>query len=68
VLVCQASGPHLPRSQVSAEGNVLRTLMDPNGSHVSHTSAVTAHGEQLFIGNLAKPYVSMLNLAACQAP
>lgn len=47
---------------------MLRTLMDPNGSHVSHTSAVTAHDEQLFIGNLAKPYVSMLNLAACQAP
>jgi len=66
--VRRASRPRPAPAQVSAEGAVLRTLMDPNGSHVSHTSAVTAHDEQLFIGNLAKPYVSMLNLAACQAP
>lgn len=41
--------------------------MDPNGTHVSHTSAVTAHGDRLFIGNLAKSYVSVLDLAKCSA-
>ena len=53
--------------QISADGEVLRTLMDPDGSHISHTSSVTAHGDRLFIGNLAKDYVSVLDLASCKA-
>ncbi|KAK9832113.1 hypothetical protein WJX81_008412 [Elliptochloris bilobata] len=42
--------------EISAEGQVLRTIMDPDGSHISHTSSASAHGERLFIGNLAKNY------------
>ena len=53
--------------QISEDGEVLRTLMDPDGSHISHTSSVTARGERLFIGNLAKDYVSVLDLASCKA-
>lgn len=53
--------------QISEDGGVLRTLMDPDGSHISHTSSVTARGERLFIGNLAKDYVSVLDLASCKA-
>lgn len=37
-------------------------LMDPDGSVVSHVSAVTEHGGRLFLGNLAKDYVSVLQL------
>ena len=48
--------------QVSPAGEVLQTLMDPTGSHISHVSAVTEHQGQLFLGNLAKDYVSVLRL------
>lgn len=48
--------------QVSPAGEVLQTLMDPDGSVVSHVSAVTEHGGRLFLGNLAKDYVSVLQL------
>ena len=37
--------------------------MDPDGSHVSHVSSVTEHDGQLFLGNLAKDYVSVLDLS-----
>ncbi|KAK9824470.1 hypothetical protein WJX72_010575 [[Myrmecia] bisecta] len=49
--------------QVSPKGEVLRILMDPDGSHISHVSAVTEHDGKLFFGNLAKNYVSYLDLA-----
>lgn len=49
--------------QVSPSGEVLQVLMDPDGSRVSHVSCVTEHDGRLFIGNLAKDYVSVLDLA-----
>ncbi|PSC75234.1 strictosidine synthase [Micractinium conductrix] len=53
--------------KVSPEGEVLQVLMDPTGGHVSHVSAVTEHRGRLFLGNLAKDYVSVLDLTAVQA-
>jgi hypothetical protein len=48
--------------QLSPEGHVLRMLMDPGGRHVSHVSGIAQHGNRLFLGNLAKDYVSVINL------
>lgn len=59
--------PTLAALQVSPEGEVLQVLMDPTGGHVSHVSAVTEHRGRLFLGNLAKDYVSVLDLTAVQA-
>ena len=53
--------------QVSPEGEVLQVLMDPTGSHVSHVSSVTEHGSRLYLGNLAKDYVSVLDLGKVAA-
>lgn len=50
-------------TQISPEGQVLRVLMDPEGSRVSHTSSCTEHAGRLFVGNLGKDYVSVLDLA-----
>lgn len=49
--------------KVSPEGEVLQTLMDPTGDHVSHVSSATEHAGRLFLGNLGKDYVSVLDLA-----
>ncbi len=38
--------------------------MDPTGERVSHVSCATEHEGRLFLGNLAKDYVSVLDLAA----
>ena len=54
--------------QVSPEGRVLQTLMDPDGSVVSHVSAVTEHGGRLYLGNLAKDDVSVVDVAPQQEP
>jgi hypothetical protein len=43
-------------------------LMDPSGEHVSHVSAVTEKGGKLFLGNLGKDYVSVLDLQVVQWP
>lgn len=37
---------------------MLRALYDPDGSHISHISAVTDAGGRLYFGNLAGDYVS----------
>ena len=42
-------------------------LMDPDGSRVSHVSSVTEHEGKLYLGNLAKDYVSVLDLGAAAA-
>ena len=47
-------------SQVSAEGRVLQALYDPDGGHVSYVSAVMEAGNRLYLGNLAKDYVSYI--------
>jgi hypothetical protein len=49
-------------SQVSPAGEVLLTLMDPDGAHISSTAAATEHDGKLFIGNLAGEYVSYMEL------
>jgi hypothetical protein len=50
--------------QVSAEGQVLQALYDPDGAHISYVSAVTEVGERLYFGNLAKDYVSYVQKPA----
>ena len=50
--------------QVSPAGEVLQVLMDPDGSRVSHVSSVTEHEGKLYLGNLGKDYVSVLDLGA----
>lgn len=57
--------PGMP--QVSPEGQVLQCLMDPDGSRVASVACVTEHQGQLFIGNLAEDYVSVLDLAEAAA-
>ncbi|KAK9790517.1 hypothetical protein WJX73_005962 [Symbiochloris irregularis] len=47
--------------QVSEEGKVLRMLMDPDGQNVATVAAVSETGTQLFVGNLAGNYVSVLD-------
>ena len=59
--------PNAPPVQVSPEGEVLQVLMDPDGSKVSHVSSVTEHEGKLYLGNLAKDYVSVLDLGAAAA-
>jgi hypothetical protein len=62
--------PNAPPVQVSPEGEVLQVLqvlMDPDGSRVSHVSSVTEHEGKLYLGNLAKDYVSVLDLGAAAA-
>ena len=54
--------------QVSPTGEVLQVLMDPDGSAVSHVSSVREHDGHLFLGNLAKDYVSVLDLSEVQSP
>jgi hypothetical protein len=54
-------------AKVSPQGQVLQVLMDPDGSHVSHVSSVTEHAGKLYLGNLAKDYVSVLDLAEAGA-
>lgn len=53
--------------QVSPEGEVLQTLMDPDGSHIASVSSVTEHQGRLFLGNLMGDYVSVLDLGAVAA-
>lgn len=48
--------------KVSPSGEVLQVLMDPTGERVSHVSCATEHSGRLFLGNLAKDYVSVLDL------
>ena len=45
---------------MSPDGRVLRFLLDPDGSHINSTTAVTETERGLFIGNLAGNYVSFL--------
>ncbi|KAL4859800.1 Adipocyte plasma membrane-associated protein [Chlorella vulgaris] len=54
--------------RLSAQGEVVQALTDPDGRHVSHISSVTEHADKLFIGNLAKDYVSVLDLRAVEEP
>lgn len=49
--------------QVSTEGQVLRMLMDSDGSHVAATAAVLETEKYLYFGNLAETYVSRLDKA-----
>lgn len=49
--------------QVSTEGQVLRMLMDSDGSHVAATAAVLETEKYLYFGNLAGTYVSRLDKA-----
>lgn len=48
--------------KVSASGQVVAALGDPDGGHVSHVSSATERGKQLFLGNLAGDYVSVVDL------
>lgn len=46
---------------------MLDFLNDPTGGRVAYVSAVSEAGGQLFIGNLVKDYVSVLDLAGAGA-
>eukprot|EP00884_Botryococcus_braunii_P013679 jgi/Botrbrau1/22311/Bobra.0138s0061.1 len=48
--------------KVSPEGEVLKVLMDADGSRVRSISAVTEHKGRLFLGNLDGNYVSYYDL------
>lgn len=45
---------------------MVQVLQDPGGLVVSHVSAVTEHAGNLFLGNLAKDYVSVVALQDVQ--
>ena len=48
--------------QVSPAGEILETLMDPEGSHISYISSATEYDGRLFFGNVMGKYVSYVYL------
>ena len=48
-------------AQVSAAGEVLQFLMDPDGSVVSAVSSVTEHKGRLYFGTVSGDYASYLD-------
>ena len=59
------TGPHDPRrlAQVSPEGKVLQTLMDPTGARVASVASILDLGDRLVLGNLGGDYVSVVPLS-----
>ena len=53
--------------KVSPTGTVVSSLMDPRGEHVYTVSAVTEHGNLLYLGNLMGDFVSVVNLTEAMA-
>ncbi|GBF92278.1 strictosidine synthase [Raphidocelis subcapitata] len=49
-------------AKITGDGEVLDFLDDPTGERVAYISAVSEAGGRLFIGNLVKDYVSVLDL------
>ena len=50
--------------KVSAEGEIVDVLIDPDGSTVSSISAVTEHDGKLFLGNLGGSFISVYDLTS----
>jgi hypothetical protein len=49
--------------KVSADGDIVDVLIDPDGSTVSSISAVTEHDGKLFLGNLGGSFISVYDLS-----
>ncbi|KAG2433903.1 hypothetical protein HXX76_008256 [Chlamydomonas incerta] len=58
--------PRIPRwgaaLKVSAAGQPLQLLMDPDGSHIAFVSSVTEVAGRLYFGNVRMNYVSYIDL------
>lgn len=65
---CRSSGIEnthfllLPTTQVSGDGAILESLMDPDGRVLSGLSSVHEHNGALYFGSVVNNYVAVLNL------